>query len=58
MRRSAPKVITWLIALVLGVGGILMHTGYISIPALTPYEFWVEVAAWGILALGTIMPGV
>ena len=57
MRRNAPKVITWFIALVLGVGGILMHTGTISIPVLNPYQFWVEAAAWGILALGTIIPG-
>lgn len=58
MRRSAPKVITWLIALVLGVGGILMYTGTLSIPVLDPYEFWIEAGAWGILALGTILPGV
>ncbi len=57
MRRSAPKVITWLIALILGVGGILMHQNIVSIPVLDPYEFWIEVAAWGILALGTILPG-
>ena len=57
MRHSAPKVITWVIALILGVGGILMHMGTISIPVLDPYEFWIEAAAWGILALGSILPG-
>ena len=58
MQRSAPKIITWIIALILGVLGILMHTNVVIIPALTPYEFWVETAAWGVLAVGTILPGV
>lgn len=51
MKLTAPKASTWWVALALGILGILMYLGYVKIPALAGYTFWVEVAAFGLLAL-------
>jgi hypothetical protein len=53
MKLSAPKVITWLIAVVLGVLGIvgrLTHTA-----PLSTYSMWLVVAGFGLLALATLL---
>jgi len=31
MNLSAPKVITWIVAVVLGVAGLLIHYGFFSL---------------------------
>jgi hypothetical protein len=53
MKLSAPKVITWLIAVVLGVLGILGH--FSAAGTLTTYSFWLVVAGFVLLALATFL---
>ena len=56
MRLSAPKQITWIIALILGVVGILANLT--SIPVITPgIGFWLLVAGWALLLIATITHG-
>ena len=56
MRFSAPKQITWIIALILGVVGILAHLAYL--PVITPATgFWLVVAGWVLLLIAYITRG-
>jgi protein-S-isoprenylcysteine O-methyltransferase Ste14 len=56
MRLSAPKQITWIIALILGVVGILANLA--SIPGITPaIGFWLVVAGWALLLIATFTHG-
>lgn len=55
MKLSAPKVITWWIAVVLGVLGILLHLGWLNIAALSSYVFWIEALAFLVLAIATLI---
>ena len=56
MRYSAPKQITWIIALILGVVGIAANLA--SIPAITPaIGFWLVVVGWALLLIATITQG-
>lgn len=58
-RLSAPSHPIWLIAVILGVLGILVHLRII--PALSPlsrYDFWLVVVGWGLLVVGTALRGV
>ena len=56
MRRSAPKQITWIIALILGVVGILANLA--SIPVITPViGFWLLVVGWALMIIATITHG-
>jgi hypothetical protein len=58
MKLSAPKMITWVVALVVGVIGILIHVGSLSIVAV-PFGlgFWLVVVAFVLLLLATFMKG-
>lgn len=51
MKLSAPKTLTWWIAVFLGVLGIL--GAIFSIPVVSTYAFFLEAAAFVVLALGT-----
>lgn len=57
MRRfSAPKQITWIIALILGVLGILATL--VALPVITPaIGFWLVVAGWLLLLIATVTHG-
>ena len=56
MRLSAPKQITWIIALILGVVGILANLT--SIPIITPaLGFWLVVVGWALLLIAAITRG-
>ena len=55
IRLSAPKVITWLIAVVLGAVGILAHL--VTIQVLSQYAFWLVAAAFVLLAIATLLNG-
>jgi hypothetical protein len=55
MRLNAPKQITWVIAVVLGVVGILSY--FVTIPGLSPSAFWLVAVGFVILALGTFVEG-
>jgi hypothetical protein len=50
---SAPKVVTWWIAIGLGVLGVLGYTG--TIAALSEYAFWLVTAGLVLLVLATFL---
>ena len=55
MQLSKPKNVTFIIALVLFVLGLL---GQFSVLAfLTPYAIWLLIAAFVVLALGNLLEG-
>ncbi len=53
MKLSAPKNITWWIAVVIGVLGILGQ--FVSIPFVSDSAFWFEAVAFVLLALATYL---
>jgi len=53
MRLSAPMVVTWWIAVILGVLGLLGHFGTIAV--LSQYSFWLVAAGFILLALATLL---
>jgi hypothetical protein len=56
MRLSAPKQITWIIALILGIVGILANLT--TIPVITPdIGFWLVAIGWALLLIATITRG-
>ena len=55
MRLNAPKQTTWIIALILGVLGILgMLT---DIPIVTEYHIWFIIVGWLLLIIATVAKG-
>ena len=46
MSLSAPKTVTWWIALIIGVVGIL--ASLVAIPVLSAYAFWLVAVAFGV----------
>jgi hypothetical protein len=55
MKFSAPKQITWWIAVVIGVLGILAQL--LTIPVLKDYAIWLVVIGFALLAVATVMEG-
>ena len=55
MKLSAPTQPVWLIAVILGVVGILGH--YAPIAAVAPYSFVLVCIAFVLLALACMMKG-
>jgi nicotinamide riboside transporter PnuC len=55
MKLSAPKQITWWIALVVGVVGVLAFLT--PIPVLSGFAFWLVVVAFVLLILATLLKG-
>ena len=55
MKLSAPQQLTWLIALIVGVVGILAHLGII--PVLSGLAFWLVAVAFVLLILATYLKG-
>jgi len=53
MKLSPPKVITWWIAVVLGVLGLLGQLAIVS--ALAGFAFWLVAAGLVVMALGTLI---
>ena len=54
MKLSAPKNITFYIAVVLGVLGLL--GAIVQIPVLTGAAFWLVFVGFAVLALGNLLP--
>lgn len=55
MRLSAPKVITWWVALIVGVVGIL--ASLVAIPVLSGFAFWLVVIGFVLLLIATLISG-
>jgi len=56
MKLNRPKQITWIIALILGVVGILANLT--SLPVITPaIGFWLLAVGWALLLIATITQG-
>ena len=55
LKLSAPSQLFWIIALILGIVGILGAMGIVV--AIAPYGFWLVVAGWALLLIATIMRG-
>jgi hypothetical protein len=53
MRLTPPKVITWWVAVILGVLGLLGYLG--SVAALAPYAFWLVMAGLVLLVVATLV---
>jgi hypothetical protein len=53
MKLTPPKNITWWIAVILGVLGLLGHFG--TIAALKQYDFWLVVAGLALLVVATLV---
>ena len=53
MNLSAPKKITWWIAVILGVLGILGT--FVSLPFVSAYAFWFVAVGFILLALATFL---
>jgi predicted membrane channel-forming protein YqfA (hemolysin III family) len=53
MKLSAPKTITFWIAVILAALGVLASLGIIA--SLSSYAFWLVVAGFVLLALGNLL---
>lgn len=55
MRLSRPKTITWWIAVIVGVVGVVAKL--VAIPVLSGIAFWLVAAAFVLLALANLLKG-
>jgi threonine/homoserine/homoserine lactone efflux protein len=55
MKLSAPKQITFWIAVIVAVIGVI--AGLVSIPVLSGFAFWIVVIAFIILAAANLLEG-
>jgi len=56
MKLTAPKVVTFVIAIILGILGLIGHFEP-SIPLIGPYNFWFEFVGWLLLVIGLLVKG-
>jgi hypothetical protein len=54
-KLSAPQRATWIIAVVVGVAGILMHEGVFRLGGLD--AFWMVAGAFVLLGVATLVRG-
>ena len=55
MKLSAPKQVTWIIAVVAGALGFIGT--YVAIPVVSGIAFWLIFGAFVLLALATFLKG-
>ena len=55
MKLNAPTKIVWIIALILGLLGII--AALVTVPILSGISFWLVVIAWLLLILSTYLKG-
>ena len=55
MQLSAPKQVTWWVAVVIGVVGIVAN--FVTLPVVSDYSFWLVAISFVILVLGTFLKG-
>ncbi len=53
MKLSAPKIVTWWVAVILGLAGLL---GFLNVVAfLSGFAFWLVFVGFVLLVLGTML---
>lgn len=59
MNLSAPQLITWIIGVIIGLLGILIHVDVMSIPALEDIvrPFWLVSTGFVVLAVSNLFRG-
>jgi hypothetical protein len=57
MRLTPPATATWIIALVLGVLGILAQQGVFRIPGLGLQPFWLVTIGYVLLLVAPLVKG-
>jgi hypothetical protein len=55
MKLNPPKNVSWLLAVLLGLAGLV--SSYVSIPILSTFSFWLVVLGWLLLVLATYFKG-
>jgi len=55
MKLSAPKNITWIIALVLGIIGLIAQL--VTIPVISGLAFWIVLVGLLLMLLATYIEG-
>jgi len=55
MKLSAPKQITWLIALILGILGLI--GALFTVPFLSTYAFWFVLVGLVLMLIATFIEG-
>ena len=55
MKLNAPKKVTWIIAVVVGLLGLVGT--FITIPVISGIAFWLVFGAFALLALATYLKG-
>lgn len=55
MKLSTPKNVTFYIAMLLGVVGLIAYL--VTIPVLSGFAVWLIIAGFVILALGNMLEG-
>ena len=55
MKLNAPTQIVWIIALVVGLLGII--ASLVTIPVLSGIALWLVVVAWLLLIVSTVLKG-
>lgn len=53
MKLSAPKVVTWWIAVILGILALLGSQGIMA--GLSQYAFWLAIAGLALLVVATLV---
>lgn len=59
MNLSAPQLITWIVGVIIGLLGILIHIDVMAVPALEEMvrPFWLVSTGFVILALSNLFRG-
>jgi len=53
MKLNAPKQTTWIIAVIVGILGVLGHEAYLGVA--TQYAFWLVTIGFALLAIATMV---
>jgi heme/copper-type cytochrome/quinol oxidase subunit 1 len=55
MKLSAPKQVTWWVAVVVGLLGFIGN--FVALPVISGLSFWLLFIGFALLALATFMDG-
>jgi hypothetical protein len=58
MRLTPPAKATWIVALLIGLIGILAHEGVFRIPGLAIAPFWIVTVAFVLLLIAPLVKGI